>query len=327
MKLLNLTLIFIIANICFLPCIAETITLKQGQTVNAPILHKSTEKIVIDLGVTVISVPMEDVLNIEYDNQKNQFDDQAQQTPDFTDSQSLYHQAQLPKTTIEKCLDHVSQGVVKVATPAGMGSGFFINERGYLITNHHVIAHETKIEVTVFEQKGKTFEKKRFKKVKIIAINPFVDLALLKVEDMGDTKPNFVYLGNFQDITAGQAVFAVGNPLGLERTVTNGVISTTNRAFEGLVYIQTNADINPGNSGGPLFDLSGQVIGVTNMGYIFFGGLGFAIPVDYVKHFIDNRESFAYDKDNPNSGFRYIQPDARQNKKDPKSILNKKSSK
>jgi serine protease Do len=67
-----------------------------------------------------------------------------------------------------------------------------------------------------------------------------------------------------------------------------------------------------------LFNLSGEVIGVTNMGYIFFGGLGFAIPVDYVKHFIDNRDAFAYDKDNPNTGFRYIQPDGRHNKGRPK---------
>jgi len=111
--------------------------------------------------------------------------------------------------------------------------------------------------------------------------------------------------------------------LGLERTVTDGVISTKNRAFQGLIYIQTNADINPGNSGGPLFNLAGEVIGVTNMGYIFYGGLGFAIPVNYLKHFIDNREVFAYDKDNPNTGFRYLQPSPRRNKTKPKSLKEK----
>ncbi|GAI10253.1 unnamed protein product, partial [marine sediment metagenome] len=104
------------------------------------------------------------------------------------------------------------------------------------------------------------------KKVKIEAINPFVDLALLKVEDLEDAKVKFVYLGDTERIKVGEGVFAIGNPLGLERTVTDGVISTINRAFQGLVYIQTNADINPGNSGGPLFNLAGEVIGVTNMG-------------------------------------------------------------
>ena len=138
-------------------------------------------------------------------------------------------------------------------------------------------------------------------------------MALLKVEDLGNTKLKYVSLGDIGRLKVGEPVFAIGNPIGLERTVTDGLISTKNRAFKGLIYIQTNTDINPGNSGGPLFNLAGEVIGVTNIGYIFLGGLGFAIPVDYVKHFIENREAFAYDKDNPNTGFRYIQPDRRRN--------------
>jgi serine protease Do len=233
-------------------------------------------------------------------------------------SSRLYHTANLKKTTIEKCVEAFSEAVVKVSSPAGVGSGFFINEEGYLITNYHVIEKETKIEVTMFQKVRDGFEKKNFKNVKIEAINPFIDLALLKVEDLGDTKVKYAYLGDIDKIKVGEKVFAIGNPLGLERTVTDGVISTINRAFEGLVYIQTNADINPGNSGGPLFNLAGEVIGVTNMGYIFFGGLGFAIPVDYVKHFIENRDAFIYDKDNPNTGFKYLQPDQRRNKAEPK---------
>jgi serine protease Do len=217
----------------------------------------------------------------------------------------------------------VSEAVVKVSSPAGTGSGFFINEDGFLITNYHVIERETKIEVTVFQKAKNGFEKKKFKKVKIEAINLFVDLALLKVEGLGDTKVKFVYLGDIARIKVGEEVFAVGNPLGLERTVTNGLISTKNRAFEGLVYIQTNADINPGNSGGPLFNLAGEVIGVTNMGYVFYGGLGFAIPVSYVKHFIENRDAFVYDKDNPNTGYKYLQPDRRRNKAKPKFLKSK----
>lgn len=147
---------------------------------------------------------------------------------------------------------------------------------------------------------------------------------LLKVEDLGDTKVTTVPLGDMDRLEVGEQVFAIGNPLGLERTVTNGVVSTKGRAFEGLVYIQTNADINPGNSGGPLFNLSGEVIGVTNMGYIFAGGLGFAVPVDYVRQFLDNREAFAYDKDNPNTGYRYIQPDKRKNKNKPEFLAGSK---
>jgi len=112
-------------------------------------------------------------------------------------------------------------------------------------------------------------------------------------------------------------VFAIGNPLGLTRTVSQGIVSTTNRDFEGQLYVQTTADINPGNSGGPLFNLAGEVIGVTSMGYVFYGGLNFAIPADTVKAFIDNWDAFAYREDNPNAGFRYLQPGGRTNRDAP----------
>ena len=84
----------------------------------------------------------------------------------------------------------------------------------------------------------------------------------------------------------GETVFAIGSPLGLERTVTEGILSTKTREVGGLLYLQTTAQINPGNSGGPLFNLSGEVIGVTNMKVTSGEGLGFAIPVESVKFFL-----------------------------------------
>jgi len=319
---------FILLSFCAF-CSADTIVLKQGQRITGDIIAEKENLLVVDIGVTVLSIPKEKILQYEYagTSHDNQSAAESTEKPTISHESSvamqrpvgrLYRTADLKKTTIEKCVDTVSEAVVKVSTPAGMGSGFFLNEDGYLITNYHVIEKETKIEVTMFQKAKDGFEKKSFKKVKIEAINPFVDLALLKVEDLGDTKVKFAYLGDINRIEVGEKVFAIGNPLGLERTVTDGVISTKNRAFEGLVYIQTNAAINPGNSGGPLFNLAGEVIGVTNMGYIFFGGLGFAIPVDYVKHFIENRDAFVYDKDNPNTGFRYLQPDHKRNKAEAK---------
>ena len=110
------------------------------------------------------------------------------------------------------------------------------------------------------------------------------------------------------EVTAGDVVFAIGSPLGLERTVSEGIVSTTNRENEGMLYVQTTAAVNPGNSGGPLFDERGQVIGVTTWGYLLAEGLNFAVPVSTVKTFLENREAFAYDKDNPNTGRRYLRP-------------------
>ncbi len=305
---------------------ADSVVLKEGQTITGQIILEKQNQLYVDIGVTVVTIPKDKILEFHYGDAKAPDVDAnnvkagaaaggpAGGQPSGDGSGHLYRTAQLKKTTIEKCVDAVSEAVVKITSPGGTGSGFFINEDGFLITNYHVIERETQIEVTMFLKAGTGFEKKVFKKVRIEAINPFVDLALLKVEDLGDTKVTSVYLGDVDRMAAGEQVFAIGNPLGLERTITNGVISTKNRAFEGLIYIQTNADINPGNSGGPLFNLAGEVIGVTNMGYVFLGGLGFAIPVNYVKDFIDNREAFAYDKDNPNSGYKYLQPDRRRNK-------------
>jgi serine protease Do len=326
--------LFVILCFCAL-CRADRIVLKEGQTITGEILLEKQTTLYIDIGVTVLTIPKDKILKYEYTggdeaenadvNDVNAPDaEPGSQTSIAAGSDRLYKTADLKRTTIEKCVDAVSEAVVKVSSPGGSGSGFFLNEDGYLITNYHVIEKETKIEVTVFQKTENGFERNTFKKVKIEAINLFVDLALLKVEDLGGMKPRFVYLGDIDRIKAGEDVFAIGNPLGLERTVTNGVISSTNRAFEGLIYIQTNADINPGNSGGPLFNLAGEVIGVTNMGYIFYGGLGFAIPVNYVKHFIENRDAFVYDKDNPNSGYRYLQPDRRRNKAKPEFLKKKK---
>ncbi len=329
MKKNNKSLIFtaIIASLVFSIACADKVILKDGQTITGDILAEKDTAIVIDLGFHVLSVPREKIQDFEYTKGYELSDldtNDVNNGPVVIKTEHLYKTATLKKTTIEKCVDAVSEAVVKISTPGGLGSGFFLNEEGYLITNFHVIEKETKIEVTLFQKKKNGFEKKEYKKVKIIATNPFVDLALLKVEDIGDDKIKYVHLGDMDRISVGEKVFAIGTPLGLERTVTDGVISTKNRAFEGLVYIQTNTAINPGNSGGPLFNLAGEVIGVTNMGYIFYGGLGFAIPIDYVKHFIKNRESFAYDKDNPNSGYRYIQPDSRRNKEKPSFLKGEK---
>ena len=91
--------------------------------------------------------------------------------------------------------------------------------------------------------------------------------------------------------------------------------------MEGIVYIQTTAQVNPGNSGGPLFNSKGEVVGVINMKLTFGEGLGFAIPVAYLKHFLNNRDAFAFDRTNPNTGYHYLDPPRRTNPKQPYEVL------
>jgi len=294
---------------------SETVMLKDGGAITGIVLVKGSERVVVDLGFTVLTIPTSAVLEIRKDETAADNSNTGSK-----DDGLLYITRRAAPMTIEKCVDQVAEAVVMVSTPAGLGSGFFINPEGYLITNCHVIQKETRIEVTLFQKTDKGLERLKFKKVRIVALNPFVDLALLKVEDLGQTKITYAPLGDIDRVRVGETVFAVGNPMGLERSVSQGVVSTVNREFNGNVYIQTTAPINPGNSGGALLNLSGEVVGVTNMGYIMLDGLGFAIPVDYVKHFLRNREAFAYDKDNPNTGYRYLQPGGRKNKSNPPEI-------
>ena len=200
---------------------------------------------------------------------------------------------------------------MQVRTPSGLGSGFFINEDGFLITNFHVIENETQISIEVYHQRHGELDRKTYKQIRIIALNKFGDLALLKVDDRDAPKFKYVELGSADALSVGEKVFAIGSPLGLERTVTEGILSTKTREMAGTLYLQTTAQINPGNSGGPLFNMSGDVIGVTNMKATAGEGLGFAIPVESVKFFLDHRDAFAYANDNPSNPYRYLEPPSR----------------
>ena len=182
------------------------------------------------------------------------------------------------------------------------------------MTNFHVIEGETQISVEVYHQTGGELERKSYKQVRIIAVNKFADLALLKIEERGAPRFKFVMLGSADALAVGESVFAIGSPMGLERTVTEGILSTRTRPMAGELYLQTTAQINPGNSGGPLFNLRGEVVGITNMKITFGEGLGFAIPSESVKYFLEHRDAFAYSNDNPSNAYRYLEPPSRTRK-------------
>ena len=213
-----------------------------------------------------------------------------------------------PTRTVRDLVNIIGEAVVQVRTPSGLGSGFILNEDGFLMTNFHVIEGETQIVVEVYHQFGGQLERKTYKQVRIVAINKFADLALLKIEEKAAPRFKYVSLGSADALSVGEGVFAIGSPLGLERTVTEGILSTKTRQLGGELYLQTTAQINPGNSGGPLFNMSGEVVGITNMKITFGEGLGFAIPSEAIKFFLDHRDAFAYSNDNPSNPYRYLAP-------------------
>ena len=309
---------------CCLPAAGQTVELKAGRKVIGEVLKNDEQGLVVDLGFTALRIPRGEIIRVTGEGGATTqpvgllaATEPATQAVEKKSPQwQLYRAAELEPTTIEACAHRFGEAVVMISSPGGQGSGFIITPDGYCITNYHVIAQETKIKVTVFRRTDTGYEQKHHRDVRIVALNPFVDLALLKIESPQEHF-RYAYLGRMEELEGGQEVFAIGNPLGLTRTISSGIVSTTNRNFEGDLYIQTTTDINPGNSGGPLFNLRGEVIGVTSMGYLFLSGLNFAIPVDVVQRFIMNRDAFAYDEDNPNAGFRYHQPAARADRQPP----------
>src|SRR5205814_1720320 len=149
----------------------------------------------------------------------------------------------LPQRTVRDLVNQLGEAVVQVRTPGGLGSGFIINEDGFLMTNFHVIEGETQISVEVYHVTGGELSRKSYKQVRIIAMNKFEDLALLRIEDKDAPKFKFVTLGSADALSVGERVFAIGSPLGFERTVTEGILSTKSRPFGGALYLQTTAQI------------------------------------------------------------------------------------
>ena len=281
-----------------------TLVLKNGNAVKGEVLREKTEGVVLDLGFAVLTVPGEAILKRVKDNGLA-----AKPAPE---PNGIFREASpgaLPERRVKDLTESLGESVVLVATPAGMGSGFFVDEAGHVVTNFHVIFGEQEVAVTIFRKRKGILDRQKIEKARIVAINPYLDLALLKIDMPDKEKSPALYLGDSEAIRNGQPAFAIGNPLGLERTVSEGIISTRRRSFGGQIYLQTTAPINPGNSGGPLFNLNGEVIGVTNMKAGFMSeGLSFAIPVDTLKFFLRNRDVFMFDKDNPNSGYHYLPP-------------------
>lgn len=297
---------------------ADVVELKDDASIKGRIIAEKAEHVAVDVGYTILMVPRVAIAKIV--TPKDATDERAAEekkgdntTPPASAqiAGSLYQNpgALRKESTVRELVSVLGEAVVQVRTPGGLGSGFFINEEGYLITNFHVIENETQISIEVYHNtKDGQLDRRTYKQVRIIAMNKFADLALLKVEDKDAPKFAWVLLGDADALSVGDRVFAIGSPLGLERTVTEGILSTKTRQLQGELYMQTTTQINPGNSGGPLFNLKGEVVGVTNMKLAFGEGLGFAIPVDTVKYFLNHRDAFAYDNDNPSNPFRYLEP-------------------
>jgi len=278
-----------------------TVALDNGSSITAPLLRENSDGLVLDLGFEAVSVPGKRVVATE----RGGDEDEAVALGD----QQLYRSGRLRATSVGEQVERFGDAVVMIHTPSGQGSGFFVSKDGHLVTNYHVVERETRIRVTVFVKGERGYQRRELQSVRIIALQPLRDIALLKVDtDELDAEIVPVVLSSEEDLGSGDVVFAIGAPLGLERTVTQGIVSTTTRTIGHLRFIQTDAAINPGNSGGPLFNVRGEVVGIASAGQMFFEGLAFGIPVCDLIDFLDHRDAYLYDPSQPQNGVRYLPP-------------------
>jgi 2-alkenal reductase len=229
--------------------------------------------------------------------------------PATTPPEQASGQAIVPQTTLARLFEQTNPGVVNIITfpasggttgslPLGQGSGFVIDTDGYIVTNQHVVADASEIEVD-FSSGLKAW-------AELIGVDPDSDLAVLKVDVAAD-RLTPLPLGDSSLVQVGDNVVAIGNPFGLNSTMTVGIVSALGRtldservaptggAFTAGDIIQTDAAINPGNSGGPLINLQGEVIGInrairtestTATGSPTNSGIGFAVPVNIVRRVV-----------------------------------------
>lgn len=287
----------------------DRLTFQNGTEIVAEVLKQDDQFVVLDLGFEVLKIPVDQVLTIEKA-------DQQQEAPEI--GNGLYSTGRLKAAPVNELVKRYGDSVVMVKTPSGLGSGFFVSESGYLITNYHVVERETAITVSIFNKTESGYERRELKKVRIVALHPVRDLALLQIdeEEAEGLTIEPVVLAEGDGVDVGSLVFAIGNPLGLERSVSQGIVSSRTRSIGYLRFIQTDAAINPGNSGGPLFNSRGEVIGVACAGHAMFAGLAFGIPVQELISFLENKETYLYDSSFPQNGVKYLAPPFRSSKKD-----------
>ena len=187
-------------------------------------------------------------------------------------------------TSIEMRRSFFSLNIYEI--PQGTGSGFIWDSDGRIVTNYHVIEDASRVEVTLSDHS--TW------KAIVVGVAADKDIAVLQISAPADTlRP--IIIGESQNLRVGQKVFAIGNPFGLDRTMTTGIVSALGREIKSVTgrtiqdVIQTDAAINPGNSGGPLLDSAGRLIGVNTAIYSPSGasaGIGFAVPVDIINRVV-----------------------------------------
>ncbi len=224
------------------------------------------------------------ISNLEVDTQSkiNELTDSVVSTRDavVTLNDSFKNEISLIKASSEDfsgVIDESIKSVVTVRTDVGQGTGFIITDNGYFVTNAHVIEGASRVYTIDYEQ--------RTREAQLVGYIQDIDVALLKIS--GDYES--LELTDSEEVQVGEKVIAIGNPLGLQFSVSEGIVSGVHRTgANGMeIYIQTDAALNPGNSGGPLINKQGEVVGINNFKVSGGDNLGFALESNYLEQAVN----------------------------------------
>lgn len=285
------------------PAAQTAISLSNGAQVSAEVLRETGEAVLLDLGFDVLRVPRTAI--------RGQVQ-AAEVTPEeiaapVTGTAAIdgFHED----------LDLIRQAIVLVSNPMGYGAGFVIDPSGLIVTNYHVVEDEEFHRVTFYRPGGEA--PRVIDDVELVAFSRLRDIALLQIAPDAMPPEPLTALSLAADDSAhvGDVCFAIGNPgMGgaiLSQTVSEGILSSLQRNFSDVLYIQTTAAVNPGNSGGPLLNRRGQVIGLITYKAFFQDNIAFALPTHEIRRFLANRSAYLASDLNPNGGQRYLSPNER----------------
>jgi serine protease Do len=302
------------------------LSLQNGSSVEGEVLKSTDTDYFVDLGFDVLKVPADYVAAVvEKETAEGEAEEAAPgagqaQGPFRTVSYGPVSFQEPPADYLfegssEEMIELARQGVVHIKCPSKTGSGFVIDKQGYIVSNRHVVEGEKFVDVTIYYKDASgEIAKKTYREVELIAYSALMDISLLKIKEK-DLEPELLTplpIATPNKDAQGTTCFAIGNPgmggMALAHTVSRGLISSTERVFNDIVYLQTDAAVNPGNSGGPLLDSRGTVIGLVTYKAMAQDNIAFALPVPYIRYFLERHKAFLFPEDRLNTGVRYQSP-------------------
>jgi len=287
---------------------AGVVLLRNGSRIEAPLLQHDAQSTVVDLGYKVAAIPAGDILSV---------DDRSSDSKSATATNTYYStekppQLSSPEDTVAAC----GGAVVLVKSSHDLGSGFFINKKGYLVTDNNIVKGDQHLTVIRFKKENGELKRIVYHDIDVVSEAAFHGVAVLKVNGISDDLNTVVSLAESNSEKVNDEVFAIGHNNKKGYHVIKGVIRRTNMDYGDNLYDRVDISVGPDYSGGPIFNSSGQVIGFMNIEMRTVKGFGFMMPTHSIKYVLDRTSGFSFDLETMKSGYTYPKPPSRTQKND-----------